>query len=317
MFKRLFLILFLILITSFTHVEAVEATPSNDTVIDAIGNAASDASAHVFSTGMEMFMYRIGDMIYNTPNSNSTSRSDTNKKIIELLTFTIDPFKIPEVHTWLDYSMYAYVILGLLVLMISYLLSILDNILYNPIMDGLIGDGFFHNRLVDTVIVLYAVPILSLFLVWLVLQINYIISYFISDFILMSIPATSNNFMLYIFMAVASFLLSILMIIRSIIIVLGATVVIIIGTLFCIQELRPTILGCAKSWIQIVFLQPILLFITLIGLIVINNLPLIFYQYQATAYLALVAYLCWYGYGSIFRNSISNITKIIIFKKIR
>lgn len=311
MFKRIFLILFLILIASLTHVEA-----ANDSIIDAIGDATSDASASIFSKGMEMFMYKIGDMIYNTPNSNSTSRSATDKKIIELLSFTIDPFAIPEVRIWLDYSMYAYIILGLLVLMISYLLSILDNIIYNPIMDEFIGDGFFHNRLIDTIFVLFAVPIMVLFLVWLVLQINYILSYFISDYIIMLFPLTSNNFILYIFMALASLLLSMLMIIRLIIIVFGTSVAIIIGTLFSIQECRPAIIRYAKSWIKLVFLQPTLLFILLTGLIVINSLPVIFYWLQSTAYLALVCYLCWYGYSAIIGNAMITTAKIIIFKKV-
>jgi hypothetical protein len=306
----------------YAHIQIGSSTinpdPTKNTggIVDDITGAAADAGASMFMKGMELFMFRVGDMIFGVGSDDNTiqanKRSSTDKMILNLMTYNVDPFSIPQVQDWQDYAMAAFVILGILALFIAFIASKIDN----QAIDELIGDGFTHNRIVDTTLLLFLVPIISVFGVWVVLKLNYVISAMIGDYMIMTIPQTSNNFVIYIFAGIAFLLLSVVMLIRTIFIVVFVAISLIVGVAYSVTELRPRAVEYIKAWLHMVFLQPYLLLILLIGIIVIEAMPPVLQSFKNPGYVILVFYLAWVGYRAITGNAITTVAKIIIFKKV-
>jgi hypothetical protein len=162
-----------------------------------------------------------------------------------------------------------------------------------------------------------AVPLLSTFGVWVILKLNYVVSALVSHYMLMAIPQTSDNFILYIFMALAFVLLSIVMFVRAIIINIFVAVSIVVGTMYSVTEYRQTVIDYISAFLKIVFLQPRLLLYCALGIVVIENLPPILQTVKSLAYLGLVVFVVKTGYDAVFGSMITTAAKIIIFKKVK
>ena len=275
-------------------------------------NATSDAGAWMVMKGAEGFMYLIGDSIYGVVDTVPNERSKTDMLITELLAWNVDPYSFREVRDWQDYCAVAFVVIGISVLMVGFVFMRLDI----KSIDSLIDDGYTRNRVIDALLILLAVPLLSVFGVWVLLKINYILSYLIVDYMLMTIPQTSNNFVIYIFAGLAFILLSAVMFIRAIYIVFFTAISIVVGVAYGVTELRQTVTDYVYSFIKIVFLQPKLLLILVIGIIVIEKIPLVLINLKPLAYLSLVLYIGYVGYKAVTGNMITNIVKVAIFKKV-
>lgn len=278
------------------------------------GNNNFDAGTWMISKGLEGFVYLTGDAIYGVAGNNNirTNRNSTDTMVINLLAWNVDPYSIQEVRDWQDICAAAFIIIGISALMIAFIFMQLD---FKSV-DDLIGEGYTQNRMIDTLLVIIVVPIISIFGVWVVLKINYIVSIFISNYMIMTIPQTSDNFLIYLFMAIAFVLLSIGMFIRAIYIVVFAAVSIVVAVFYGVRELRQMVVDYVHAFLAIVFLQPKLLLIMVFGLIVISKIPAVIMNLKIVAYLALVLYLGWVGYKSITGNIITNTVKIIVFKKV-
>ncbi len=264
--------------------------------------------------GLEGFVYRIGDMIYGVGGVDATNRSITDSMFITMMTQNIDPYSLQPVRDWQNYSAAAFLVIGMLALFIAFISSRVNI----KSLDDLIGEGYTQNRIVDTLLCLLVIPIIAIFGVWVVLQLNYIISVFIADYMIMTIPQSSDNFIIYVCMAIAYILLSFVMIIRTILIVIFASVSLIVGVAYSIIELRPKAIEYTKSFISIVFLQSKLLFIMLIGIIVIGYSAFILDpNIRATAYLGLSLYVTWVGYKAIAGDTMTTIVKVAIFRRLR
>lgn len=261
-------------------------------------------------------MYRIGDSIYGIGGFNVTAsnRSATESLFINTLTWNVDPYSYMPVRDWQDYCAAAFMVIGIGALILAFICSRVDI----RSIDDLIGEGYTQNRIIDTLLSLLVIPMLAVFGVWVVLKLNYIISVFITDYMIMSIqrPA-SDNFLIYIFMAITCVILSLVMVIRAIQIVIFTVISLIVGAAWSITELREKVKEYTSSFISIVFLQPKLLFIMLIGVIIISQLPPRMFNLKALAYLALCIYLCWVGYKSVMGDTITTIVKVAIFKRIK
>lgn len=273
-----------------------------------------DVGAWMITKGLEGFAYSFGDNIYGITGNNSirTNRSETDTMIINLLAWNVDPYSIQEVRDWQDICAAAFIIIGISALIISFIFMQLD--LHS--IDDLVGEGYTQNRIIDTLLVIIVVPIISIFGVWIVLQINYIISLFISNYMIMTIPQTSDNFLIYVFMAIAFILLSIVMFIRAIYIVVFAAVSIVVGVFYGARELRQMVVDYVRAFLAIVFLQPKLLLIMVFGLVVISKIPVEIMNLKSAAYFALTVYIGWVGYKTVTGNVITNTVKVIVFKKV-
>lgn len=275
-------------------------------------NNTNDALSGAVSWGLEGFMFRIGDSIYGLV-GDTHNRSKTDTMITELLAWNIDPYAFKQVRDWQDLCAAAFIVIGIGTLLFAFIFMHFDI----QSVDAIIGEGYTQNRLVDTILILLVVPIISIFGVWVVLKINYVISYTVSDYMLLAIPQTSTNFILYNFMSLAFVCLSIVMFVRAIYIVIFATVSIVIGTMYGVTEFRQTVTDYVYAFLKIVFLQPRLLIYCALGIVVIESLPLILQPVKSLAYLGLVVFVVKTGYDAVFSNMITTTAKIIIFKKVR
>jgi hypothetical protein len=257
-------------------------------------------------------MYMIGDSIYGIVGE-VTNRNKTDTMITELLAWNIDPFSYKQVRDWQDLCALAFIVLGVGTLLFAFIFMRFDI----RSIDAIIGEGYTQNRIVDTLLILLAVPLLSTFGVWVILKLNYVISYMVSDYMLMAIPQTSDNFILYIFMSLAFVCLSIVMFVRAIYIVIFAAVSIVIGTLYAVTEFRQSVTDYVYAFLKIVFLQPRLLLYCALGIVVIENLPPVLQTVKSLAYLGLVIFVVKTGYDAVFGSMITTAAKIIIFKKVR
>lgn len=273
-----------------------------------------DVGTWMITKGLEGFVYSLGDAIYGVTGNSSvrTNRSSTDTMVINLLAWNVDPYSIQEVRDWQDICAVGFIILGISALMIAFIFMQLD--LHS--IDELIGEGYTQNRMIDTLLVILVIPIISIFGVWIVLKINYIVSMFISNYMIMTIPATSDNFLIYLFMAIAFVLLAIVLFIRAIYIVVFAAISIVVGILYGVHELRQVVVDYVRDFLSIVFLQPKLLLIMCFGLIIISKIPVVIIGLKLIAYLALTLYLGWVGYKAVTGNVITNATKVIVFKKV-
>ncbi len=304
--NNLFIVGFLLLLVLSTAVAAAAADDGS--------NNNLDTGTWMITKGLEGFVYSVGDSIYGVAGNNGirTNRSSTDTMVINLLAWNVDPYSIQEVRDWQDICAAAFIIIGISALIIAFIFMQLNF----QFIDELIGDGYTQNRMIDTLLVIIVVPIISIFGVWIVLKINYIVSMFISNYMIMTIPQTSDNFLIYLFMAIAFVLVSIVMFIRAIHIVVFTAVSIVIAVFYGVHELRQTIVDYVRAFLAIVFLQPKLLLIMVFGLIVISKIPTVIMPLKLTAYLALVLYIGWVGYKAITGNVITNTVKIIVFKKV-
>lgn len=282
--------------------------------MDGGGNLVVDPGSWMVQQGIEGFMYRIGDMIYGVGGTNITDRSATESLFIKTLTWNVDPYSYAPVREWQDYCAAAFLILGISALLLAFICSQVDI----RSIDDMIGEGYTQNRIVDTLLSLLVIPMLAVFGVWVVLKFNYIISVFITDYMIMSIPRTyADNFLIYIFMAISCVLLSLVMVIRAIQIVIFTVVALIVGAAWSITELREKAKEYTASFLSIVFLQPKLLFIMLIGIVIISKFPPQIINLKALAYLALSLYLCYIGYKAVAGETMATIIKVAIFRRIR
>jgi hypothetical protein len=275
-------------------------------------NQSSDALSSAFAWGLKGFMYMIGDSIYGLV-GDVTDRSKTDTMITELLAYNVDPYSIKQVRDWQDLCAVAFVVIGMGILMFAFIFMRLDV----RALDEIIGDGYTQNRLVDALLILLAVPLLSTFGVWVILKLNYVVSTIVSNYMLMAIPQTSDNFILYIFMALEFVLLSIVMFVRAIIIMIFVAVSIVIGTMYSVTEYRQTVIDYVYAFLKIVFLQPRLLLYCALGIVVIENLPPILQTVKSLAYLGLIVFVVKTGYDAVFGSMITTAAKIIIFKKVK
>lgn len=298
---RISLILCLLLLP----ISSVASAASSD-------NSTPDPLSWAVAQGARGFMYMIGDSIYGIVGE-VTNRNKTDTMITELLAWNIDPFSYKQVRDWQDLCALAFIVLGVGTLLFAFIFMRFDI----RSIDAIIGEGYTQNRIVDTLLILLAVPLLSTFGVWVILKLNYVISYMVSDYMLMAIPQTSDNFILYIFMSLAFVCLSIVMFVRAIYIVIFAAVSIVIGTLYAVTEFRQSVTDYVYAFLKIVFLQPRLLLYCALGIVVIENLPPVLQTVKSLAYLGLVIFVVKTGYDAVFGSMITTAAKIIIFKKVR
>jgi hypothetical protein len=279
-------------------------------------NDAADIGTWMITTALEGFVYRIGDMIYGIgTNGNETlvtNRSATDTLIISLLTWTIDPYEIPEVSQFQDISMVAFVVLGIIALALAYISSNIDI----QKIDDYIGEGYTQNRLVDCFIVLLVIPFVFCFGTWVALKLNYVISLMIADYMLLTVPVTSDNFVLYLFMSIAFLFLAAVMLIRAVYIVVFAAISILIGVAYSIVELRQRVTDIIYSFLSILFLQPKILLYATFGMIVIQKFPLILMPLQSFAYFFLACFLAYTGIKTIAGNMVTNVVKVFVFRTV-
>ncbi len=262
-----------------------------------------------------MFVNAIADAILGIADDSTDipdSEHDHGGLITELLTYNVDPFAIKEVRTFQELVSAAFVVIAILLLCAAFLTARLPM----QQLDEMIGVGFTENRIIDALIVIIFIPFLAYYGIYYILEINNAVSLMISDYMVMTFPFSSDNFIIYLSMSITFLLLTFVFLIRMVLIVVYTALAILLMLGFVLIEYRETALSYFYSFMKIVFLQPYLLIITVLGLIVIQNLPPSLGILEGAGYVALMLLLLKEGYGAISRDLVQNVIKIFVFRKV-
>jgi hypothetical protein len=276
--------------------------------------AVTDVGAAMVQQGINMTLYSIGDSMISLANGSAPSDpSLLPNTIFNVLTLTVDPYAFPWVHDWWNTVLIFYVAVFMIAIIAGGAFVLIEKLFPEAAsrINWIIGEksGMFHfNKWIYTIACGMVFPFLTIFGVYFILQINYIITALITTSLLNVVPPVANNVIAYLFMSVAFLNLSMIMAARNIIITLFAAGSLALAALYLIPQLRGFATSAFMYFLVLVFLQPIIVFTAAIGITFINNLPPVLLPFQLVSYVVLMLLLSLIGIVGILGMS--------LFKKI-
>jgi hypothetical protein len=268
--------------------------------------------AQMVGAGMQIFANSIGDSMITLGTGNTTvDRAETPSLIFKMITYTVDPYTFPWVKKWWNTMLVFYVFVftvaciggAALVLIQKMSPDTLSRIAW--VLDEDSGAFYLQNWLGKMVLGLLF-PVITLFGVYVILQINYAVSGLITANALNAVPPTIDNLIAYLFMAFAYLVLTIVFALRNIIIVLFAAGSLGIAALYLIPQLQGFVKSVFVYFIVVVFMQPALIFTAAVGTVFIQNLPPELNMFVSVSYVALIILLLVMGIVCIAGKSIVN-----------
>lgn len=275
-------------------------------------NETESYGAKMIESGMKMFANSIGDSMISMGTGNSTvDRAETPSLIFKMITYTVDPYTFPWVKKWWNTMLVFYVFVftiaciggASLVLIQKMSPDTLSRIAW--LLDEDSGAFYLQNWLGKMVLGLLF-PVITLFGVYVILQINYAVSGLITANALNAVPPTIDNMIAYLFMAFTYLILTIVFALRNIIIVLFAAGSLGIAALYLIPQLQDFVKSVFVYFIVVVFMQPALIFTAAVGTVFIQNLPPELNMFISVSYVALIILLVVMGVVCIAGKSIVN-----------
>lgn len=280
--------------------------------------SAIEPGVDMVKEGLNSFIYSLGDSMMNLQSNGSTNvidRQASNGMIFNMLSYNLDPFSMPWVQQWWQTSLVFFVVIAILYICFGGAMALLQTI--NPsIMQRLawlengIGGNFRLKEWMSNVVLSLVSPFLTYFGLYAILQLSYVVTALVSEQLITSLPPTAENIVTYVFLAFTFMLLSIIMAIRSIIIVVFCASGLMIASLYILPSLKNIILHIFYYFILMVFLQPILIVISSIGVLMITSLPPALFQFTMSLYIALMCILL--GVGLCFIFGFNTITRLIV-----
>ncbi|HWQ96161.1 MAG TPA: hypothetical protein VN368_02190 [Candidatus Methylomirabilis sp.] len=268
--------------------------------------------AQMVEAGMKMFANSIGDSMISLGTGNSTvDRAETPGLIFKMITYTVDPYTFPWVKKWWNIMVVFYVFvvtvacIGGAALVLLHKMSPDTSYRIAWILEEDSASFYLHNWLSKMVLGLIF-PVITLFGVYVILQVNYAVSGLITANALNAIPPTIDNLIAYLFMAIAYLILTIVFALRNIIIVLFAAGSLGIAALYLIPQLQDFVKSVLVYFIVVVFMQPALIFTAAVGTVFIQNLPPELNMFVSVSYVALIILLVVMGIVCIVGKSIIN-----------
>ncbi len=181
-------------------------------------NQSQSIGAQMVSEGAKIFAYFIGDSMISMGTGNSTvdNRAETPGLIFKMITYTVDPYTFPWVKKWWNTMLVFYVFVfsvaciggAALVLLQKMSPDTLSRIAW--LLDDKAASFYYQNWLGKMVLGLLF-PVITLFGVYVLLQINYAVSGLITANALNAVPPTIDNMIAYLFMALAYLILTIVL----------------------------------------------------------------------------------------------------------
>jgi hypothetical protein len=290
--------IFIIFIILASPVFAVESDP------------VGDAGAWMVSNGMKIFAYSIGDSMISLGTGNQTvNREEAPDMIFKLLTFSIDPYKFSFVQEWQNVMIIFFVLLTLLMIMLGGATVLINrtspDIAYRIswMLDS--SAVFDISKWISTIFVAIIFLLLGTFGLYYLLQLEYVVSSIITEKALLTAPPTIDNIIAYLLFAAVYLLLSVVMAIRSIIILLMAAGALGLFALYLVPQTRNFATSAFMYFLVVLFMQPALLFIAAVGLAFVQMIPLPLFQFKViiviglTLFMAAVALICILGKGLV------------------
>lgn len=239
-----------------------------------VSASAGDEGSWMVKNGFELFGKSIGDSFYEMGTGNKTvNQSESSGLLVRLISYTIDPYSFDFVMEWQKITIVSYVLLAILSLLIA----------SSRMAQGKIS----YHQMTSNVLLGCVLPVAVLFGTYLILQINYVVSAFLSSQGLNAIPISGSNIVAYFIMAITFFIMSIVMFARNVIIIFFAAGGIVLAALYFIPHMKDAIESAYKYFLVIVFMQPILIFITILGMSFLQALPSEILQFQAIGSIVL------------------------------
>lgn len=235
-----------------------------------------DAGAQMIANGLDAWSVNLGDKFMNASNFNNESSAD--HLIFSILTFTYDPYKDPWVLESRNTTALIYTILVLLFMFSGaayvYLHTASPTMARN--IEWLAGGNlkYFHlqNYLKNLFLaIVFAAVVYTGY--WLLLLFNTLLSELVLSYTLDSIVPKPDNLVMYITMAIATFMLSLFMAWRTIIIGWAAAYILIIAGMYLFDPLKGVAAKIFAYVLVMIFMQVILLSMAGAGVMIIDWLP--------------------------------------------
>ena len=260
-----------------------------------------DALAEGVQKGLDQFAIGLGDDMINMSSSMSATNSTyEGKLLVDIATFTYNPFRDPTVLNALTESallyilfLIAYVLVGGAGVQISRM---------RPTREFLgmsISNGTSLRSFAISVFVLIIIGPLVPFLMWLILLFNYAVSNLIMSGILPSILLTPDNVALYLSMSFIYALMAFSFVWRSIVIGISVGYCLIIVVLIAVPTTRSLGTGILIYYIVMVFMQATILALTCVGVGIVQFISSIDPTYQIFCYVCLGIFLFFVSLGFI------------------
>lgn len=245
----------------------------------ASASPVDEAGAYMVKTGFDLFIYGIGDSMISLANGGNTSinRTETPDIIMKMLTFSINPYQYQFVQEWQNTMIVFYVVALIIVTIIGAVLTYESKkhpehvkrvywITKNP---KLIAHNTYMSLITTGIVLL----IFGTFGIFYILKLEYITSALITNHALTTAPHLIDNMIAYFFIALSTLILSLVMAIRNIIILVIVSGSLGLFALYLISPLKNFAISVFLYFIVILFMQPLLLFISAIGLAFIKIIP--------------------------------------------
>lgn len=266
--KRIILITITFLIISTLHIDVATASP------------VDEAGAYMVKKGFDLSIYGIGDSMISLANGGNTSinRTETPNAIMNMLTYSVDPYKFQFVQEWQNTMFVFYVAVLIIVVIFGAVLAHQSKThperikrIYYITRNPKLIDINTYKSLITTGI---ALMIFGTFGIFYILKLEYITNALIVNHALTTAPPLIDNIVGYLFMSLSYLVLSITMGIRNIIILTIVAGSLGLFAFYLIPPLRNFAISVFMYFIVILFMQPLLLFVSAIGLAFIGVLPL-------------------------------------------
>jgi len=254
-----------------------------------------DALSEGVQKGLDAFAIGIGDDMLNMSSSGGmTNNTYEGKLLVDIATFTYNPFRDPTVINTLEHSALLYVVFLLMFLLIGGAYVVLSRLKPSRELLGYkIERGFSLSEFSMLIFALVVLVPFVPFLMWCVLLLSHIISKSIMTGILPSIMPTPENVGLYVAMCSMYPLMSGAFIWRSIVIgiVVGYCFAMIV--LLAIPYTRRLGVGLFLYFVIMAFMQPAILATTCIGVGIIQHIAPVQspHEWQMFCYLILTIFL--------------------------
>lgn len=226
-----------------------------------------DALSEGVNNGINQFAIGLGDDMLNMSASlTGVDKSYPGKMLVDIATFTYNPLKDPAVINALQESALLYVVFVLMFIFVGGAfvhfsrLKPARELLGSKLSPDMSLSSFFWSA-VGLIILGPIVP----FLMLMVLIFNYVLCQLIMTGILPSILLSPDNVALYVGMALIYLLMSLSFVWRAYVIGISMAYCLIIVALLAIPQTRRLGKGLVWYYILMVFMQPVILLITCVG----------------------------------------------------
>lgn len=256
--------------------------------------SATDAGAGMVSAGIGQFFKGQIDGMYASFQNNTAINNQfgtARGALFTVITYVPDPYADPQIKSmFLNYrSLSIYFVI----------LFILGGFISRNLALSHVSENVFGNRDLSTSSFINGMAVCFIglcanFFFMFALKVIQALSQFAMANVLDSIAPSPDNLVLFLMMAICDFTVFIFFIIRYFIIYIVAVLITVIAVLLVPNSTRDFAKKTLDHIIRILLLQPVTIFVTCLGILIMKGLPLQFQPFGYIGLTALVLLTCLY-----------------------